>query len=186
MSSYFFKLACGLIIFVAAFAMGTGPAMSEADDPIDTPEEYYFNAEGSPRDSGGVNFDEWTCVQKVSRFTCYESVLAAESAEGFVRAPQCSGMPSPLRLATRQDFGGHNNLIDRIKRWVNLGSKMNNDVSSFSTGEWNSHLAENRNGNGYWFPGDSSRCNVERDMGGTGWNNRVSSIKRYPPGPTEG
>jgi hypothetical protein len=60
--------------------------------------------------------------------------------------------------------------------WQNLPSYMNNDTSAYRMGDHGGHLAEDTNGNGYWYPGQTGYCDAESITDVLpSWDNRISS-----------
>lgn len=61
--------------------------------------------------------------------------------------------------------------------WQNLPSYMNNNTSSYTMGDRPGHMSEYADGNGYWYPGDTSVCAQKSITYGPypHWDNRISS-----------
>lgn len=84
---------------------------------------------------------------------------------------------SCLHLYEHNDFKGrHLTFCDR-GFWQNLGTKygFNDKLSSYKTGVRGVHLSKDVNGNGGWYPGDTSSCTSMSQMN-SGWNDKVSAI----------
>jgi hypothetical protein len=86
---------------------------------------------------------------------------------------------SPLRLFSDGGYGGRElDLYDR-GYWQNLDAwSFANVLSSYRVGGCGVHLAENANGGGLWYPGDTSAGSAEPALtaGSSNWDNRVSSV----------
>jgi hypothetical protein len=94
---------------------------------------------------------------------------AALSASSF----SCS---SSLSLYDYGGYGGRQVSFWDRGYWQNLGDYgFDNSASSYIVGGCYSHLAEYRDGAGWWYPGDTSPYHGEPYMSAS-WNNRVSSI----------
>ena len=89
---------------------------------------------------------------------------------------------SPLQLFENTNF--NLNVSGRVLRfydrniWQNL-SDFNDQMSSYKTGACSANLAENSNGGGLFYPGNTNAFVNSSCMcaGSTGWNDRVSSIR---------
>jgi hypothetical protein len=96
---------------------------------------------------------------------------------------------TPLSVWTDEGYGGTEKDFAAEQVWRNMSDYGINDaISSFIVGACNSHLAEDANGGGLWYPCDTSAGAHHREMdldnnnGGppcagqsTNWNDRVSS-----------
>jgi hypothetical protein len=96
---------------------------------------------------------------------------------------------TPLSVWTDEGYGGTEKDFAAEQIWRNMSDYgIDNQISSFIVGACNSHLAENANGGGLWYPCDTSAGAHHREMdldnnnGGppcaaqsTNWNDRVSS-----------
>lgn len=101
--------------------------------------------------------------------------LGMTTAAPSIALASCS---SPLRLFADSNYGGRE--LDRYDRgyWQNLSTwGFDNVLSSYKVGTCSVHLAENANGGGYWYPGNTNAGHSEPAMtaGSTNWDNRVSS-----------
>lgn len=98
------------------------------------------------------------------------------SGSGTVTAFSAYSCWSSLRLFDYGGYGGRE--LDFWDRgyWQNLGDYgFDDSTSSYIVGGCYSHLAEYRDGAGWWYPGDTSPYHGEPYMY-SNWNNRVSSI----------
>jgi len=96
---------------------------------------------------------------------------------------------SPLSVWTDEAYNGTEKDFAARQIWRNMTDYgINDQISSFIVGQCSSHLAENTNGGGLWYPCDTSAGAHHREMdldnnnGGppcsgqsTNWNDRVSS-----------
>jgi hypothetical protein len=99
-----------------------------------------------------------------------------QPASGTVSAFSAYSCWSSLRLFDYGGYGGRE--LDFWDRgfWQNLGDYgFDNSTSSYIVGGCYSHLAEYRDGAGWWYPGDTSPYHGEPYMYSS-WNDRVSSI----------
>jgi hypothetical protein len=95
---------------------------------------------------------------------------------GAVTAFSAFSCSSPLNLYDDINYGGRQVSFWDRGYWQNLGDYgFDNRVSSFITGGCYVHLAENRDGAGWWFPGDTSPYHGEAFVSWA-WNDRISSI----------
>jgi hypothetical protein len=112
------------------------------------------------------------CFRDRAGLLAREADLDAAAAPASVLA-SCSG---PLRLFADSNYGGRE--LDFYDRgfWQNLSDwSFDNQLSSYKIGPCAAHLAENANGGGSWYPGNTSAGHNEPVMQ-SGWNDRVSSI----------
>jgi hypothetical protein len=100
----------------------------------------------------------------------------ASTGTGAVTAFSAYSCSSSLRLFDYGGYGGRE--LDFWDRgfWQNLGDYgFENATSSYIVGGCYSHLADYRDGAGWWYPGATSPYYGEAYMS-WGWNDRVSSI----------
>jgi hypothetical protein len=112
------------------------------------------------------------CFRDRAGLLAREAELDAAAAPASTLA-SCSG---PLRLFADSNYGGRE--LDFYDRgfWQNLGDwSFDNQLSSYKIGPCAAHLAENANGGGSWYPGNTSAGHNEPVMQ-SGWSDRVSSI----------
>ena len=73
-------------------------------------------------------------------------------------------------------YGGRHLVFYDRGYWQNLTDYgFNDQMSSYIVGACSSHLAENTNGGGYWYPGNTNAGSAVSYVGAA-WNDRVSSI----------
>ncbi len=83
---------------------------------------------------------------------------------------------TPLNLYADAGYGGIHLVFYDRGYWQNLTNYgFNDQMSSFIVGACSSHLAENTNGGGYWYPGNTNAGSAVSYVGAA-WNDRVSSI----------
>ena len=83
---------------------------------------------------------------------------------------------TPLRLFANTGYGGTE--LDMVVNgtWLNLSTwGFDNQLSSYQVGACSTHLAENANGGGSWYPGSTS-AGAQASSMLSGWDNRVSSV----------
>jgi hypothetical protein len=115
------------------------------------------------------------CFRASTGLQAREAQLAMTTPAPSIALASCS---SPLRLFADSNYGGRElDLYDR-GYWQNLSTwGFDNVLSSYKVGACSVHLAENANGGGYWYPGNTNAGHSEPAMtaGSTNWDNRVSS-----------
>ena len=83
---------------------------------------------------------------------------------------------TPLRLFANTGYGGTELDIYTRGTWLNLSTwGFDNQLSSYQVGACSTHLAENANGGGSWYPGNTS-AGAQASSMLSGWDNRVSSV----------
>jgi hypothetical protein len=109
------------------------------------------------------------CFRDVATLHARETELASEVSI----LASCS---TPLRLFANTGYGGQELDIYTRGVWQNLSTwGFDNKLSSYKVGACDSYFAENANGGGSWYPGDTSAGAQSSSML-SGWDNRVSSI----------
>lgn len=172
----------------------TAPVFSESADG--------FVYKGAPVSQETISAKALACLavdKGPSR--CYDSTDEMERAEVPVRAAAAAKKRRGIkaRAAYTTAYAGRDCSIRTILtiftgaswtgaaagfsergRWANLGSAINNQGSSFAMGDHSGHLAEDAGGGGYWYPYDTSICafDMNLNLNGSGWNNRISSRYR--------
>lgn len=109
---------------------------------------------------------------------CYRDVatLQARETEFASEASILASCSTPLRLFANTGYGGQELDIYTRGVWQNLSTwGFDNQLSSYKVGACGSHLAENANGGGSWYPGNTGAGAQSSSML-SGWDNRVSSV----------
>jgi hypothetical protein len=101
------------------------------------------------------------------------STPAAVTSAAVIPLVSCG---TPLNLYADAGYRGrHLTFYDR-GYWQNLTDYgFNDQMSAYIVGACSSHLAENTNGGGYWYPGNTGGGSAVTYVGAA-WNDRVSSI----------
>lgn len=109
------------------------------------------------------------CFRDVATLHARETELAADVSI----LASCS---TPLRLFANTGYGGQELDIYTRGVWQNLSTwGFDNQLSSYKVGACGAHLAENANGGGSWYPGNTGAGAQSASML-SGWDNRVSSV----------
>lgn len=102
--------------------------------------------------------------------------LHAREAQLAGSSAMLAACSSPLRLYADIYYGGRELALYDRGYWQNLSTwSFDNQLSSYKVGACGVRLAENANGGGAWYPGNTSAGAWEPFML-SGWDNRVSSI----------
>jgi hypothetical protein len=160
------------------------------DASFDSPNRYSYQGEVI----SGANYraldeqQDLACNQTQEMLNCEDSLAdlkglqpVPEGVSGKVKARRggsCAFGYDDLYVYKQDDFGGDVAVLHFTGDWYNLGNGLNNETSSFITGNKTAHLSEEADGVGNWFPEDTSQCVFRANLFGTGWNNRISSRKR--------
>jgi hypothetical protein len=171
-----------------AIAMGDPAASAPA---FDAPEAY-VDENGREISYQQVKAQALACVEGAKVNRCYTDALEAEQVASRHRtgsqsawAPSkryaCYGSYTKLWVWREASFLGDSSSLgnNHLYAWYNLGSGLNNQTTSFATGDYNAHLSDYADGGGYWFPGTTTSDECRQSLVGTGWNNRISSRYRY-------
>lgn len=111
------------------------------------------------------------CFRNRAGLRTRENALAGSPALTTLAA--CS---SPLRLYADIYYGGRELALYDRGYWQNLSTwSFDNQLSSYKVGACGVRLAENSNGGGAWYPGNTTAGAWEPFML-SGWDNRVSSV----------
>ncbi len=109
------------------------------------------------------------CFRDVASLQARESEFAADVSI----LASCS---TPLRLFENTGYGGRELDIYTRGVWQNLSAwSFDNQLSSYKVGACGSYFAENANGGGSWYPGNTS-AGAQASSMLSGWDNRVSSV----------
>jgi hypothetical protein len=109
------------------------------------------------------------CFRDAATLHARETELASD----VTTLASCS---TPLRLFANTGYGGRELDIFTRGVWQNLSTwSFDNQLSSYKVGACGAYLAENANGGGSWYPGNTSAGASAPSML-SGWDNRVSSV----------
>ncbi|WP_424215819.1 hypothetical protein ACN20G_27080 (plasmid) [Streptomyces sp. BI20] len=116
-------------------------------------------------------------VAECFRTAAAQEARAQELRETSTARQALAACSTPLDLYGDGGRQGRNLKFYDRGYWQNLSAyNFDNQMSSYWTGACTAHLAENANGGGYWYPGNTGPNHIE-DVLRSGWNDRVSSIK---------
>lgn len=196
------SIKCTSLILTIAITCGCGS--NEEDDTIELAgyQDEIVNADDTAPESNVIAFfegeqlrlaDGWkdaqSCVVWQGVTECFRSDTNADVVIADIEAEIITPASKPndrankacnrscLHLYEHNDFKGrHLTFCDR-GYWQNLGTKygFNDKLSSYKTGVRGAHLSKDVNGNGGWYPGDTSSCTSISQMN-SGWNDKVSAI----------
>ena len=183
MMSMFKTIPAILIVSIVA-VQGCDPETESS------PEEIIANFEGEELRLAEGWKDAKSCVVWQGATECFRDDTDADALIREIEAdapPNTLAAPSagPEYACSRQCLhlyqdngfeGRHLTFCDR-GYWQNLGKyDFNDKLSSYKTGVNGVHLSYHANGDGYWYPGDTSAC-VSSSQMKSGWNDEVSAIK---------
>jgi hypothetical protein len=128
------------------------------------------------------------CMETRTKFVCRDSVSEFDSSpiEAASRkkggASASAGCPTnALWLYRDKQYEGDSVGLNYFGSWWDIGSNMNNQASSYRTGEGSAHLSDFAGGAGYWYPGNTGYCAYQSNIAQVypDWNDRISSRYRY-------
>lgn len=159
-------------------------APAQAASPAPDATARYARFEGRTVDLSGDWGDAKVCMvwQTRGAVECFRTAAQQEAREKQLRATASTqqvkaACSTPLDLYQYTGKGGRDLKFYDRGYWQNLSAySFDNSTSSYWTGACTAHLAENANGGGYWYPGNTGP-NHQEDSMRSGWDNRVSSIK---------
>ena len=176
-------VAAGTLAASALLAAPAGAAGAPAAGAADATARY-ASFEGRTLDLSGDWGAAKVCMVWKGRGAaeCFRTEAQQEARAQQLRSTSSSqqllaACSTPLDLYQYTNRGGRNLKFYDRGYWQNLSAySFDNATSSYWTGACTAHLAENANGGGYWYPGDTGPNHIENSMR-SGWDNRVSSIK---------
>jgi hypothetical protein len=173
------KLGPAVLATLAVMLLSTSAGFAETPSPPATSSESVALFEGQQIDLSQSWGEAQACfVAAVGDVECFRDradLYARESQLETTDSPlvTCS---SPLRLFADTSYSGRE--LDFYDRgyWQNLSTwSFDNQLSSYKVGACGVYLAENANGGGSLYPGNTNAGHDEPSMV-SGWNDRVSSI----------
>lgn len=195
------KLMAALVCICVAFAFGTGSAlgdqpssMSEArseGDPaavaptFKTPAIFIYGGEEISEDEAlGMGL---ACMQNPGSYVCKDSAgefdeAASSSARRGVRASASAACGvTALWLYQHKQYGGVELGLGWFGGWYDLPAVLNNEATSYRTGEGRAHLSDFSGGGGYWYPGPTGVCDYHSNVSQPYplWNDRITSRYRF-------
>jgi hypothetical protein len=186
---------CAFAVAGAGGASADPGSMSEAeaaDDPaasaptVDTPSVFMYD--GNQISESQVQESELACLQGKTQFTCkdsqdefdVESESFAARRGGKATASDACGVVA-IWLYQNIQYGGNSVGNVNFGAWFDVPPIMNNETTSYRTGEASAHMSDFSGGGGYWYPGDTSFCAFHSNINQVypGWDNRISSRYRF-------
>lgn len=166
-------LAVALMVVAASSALAGSSATSE-------PRPGLALFEGNVIDLARGWGEARACVVfEVDRLAeCFRgaATLHAREAELEANVSILASCSTPLRLFANTGYGGRELDIYTRGVWQNLSTwSFDNQLSSYKVGACGSYFAENANGGGSWYPGNTS-AGAQAPSMLSGWDNRVSSV----------
>ena len=187
---------CALLLVAAAGAGAAEPeSMSEARAMGDKAASAPTNAAPDVIIYKGEQINEatWTelglaCMQTRTKLVCKDtpsefsggsSATASRSKGGASASAGCA--TNALWLYRHKQYEGDSVGLNYFGQWWDISSNMNNQASSYRTGEGYAHLSDFAGGTGYWYPGDTGYCAYHSNIAQVfpDWNDRISSRYRY-------
>jgi hypothetical protein len=115
-----------------------------------------------------------TCFRSTQAAAAFRTATSPSADQSEVAVPLLCANPLVL-WADGQGSGRQLQFCD-TGYWQNLSDySFDNQMSPFSTGNSNTHMAENAGGGGAWYPGNTERMCYTGYLV-SGWNDRVSSV----------
>jgi len=118
------------------------------------------------------------CAAFADTTTCFrtEAAMRRWLAETRPTTELLSSCSSSVDLYEHGGFGGAVLGLYAQGAWINLATYGFNDkTSSYAVGGCDSYFAEHTDGNGNWYPGNTSAWASSGVMA-SGWNDRISSV----------
>ncbi|MDX6437916.1 MAG: hypothetical protein QOF45_499 [Gaiellaceae bacterium] len=170
-----------LVPAYVTLALVLAPASARADEgsagPIATFEGTQINLSQGWGDAQAclVANGAVECFRDRSKLLAREHVLSTQprTARISTASTSCS---SPLRLYEEPSYAGRE--LDFYDRgyWQNLSTwGFSNQLSSYKVGACGVYLADDADGGGSWYPGNTNAGHVQPSML-SGWNDRIGSI----------
>lgn len=125
-----------------------------------------------------------SCLQTATQFTCKDSAeevenLGGEGEEGGQARLACGVFN--LMLYRHKQYEGTAIALAYFNEWWDISGDMNNETTSYRTGEASAHLSDFSGGGGYWYPGATGVCDYHSNISQPypQWNDRISSRYRF-------
>jgi hypothetical protein len=140
-----------------------------------------------------ISEDTWTelglaCMETRTKYVCKDSVSEFAGAPAATASRKKNGASASAVCATNalwlyrhKQYEGDAVGLNYFVEWWDIGANMNNQTSSYRTGNGYAHLSDFSNGGGFWYPGDTSFCAYHSNIAQVfpEWNDRISSRYRY-------
>ena len=131
---------------------------------------------------------ELACMQTRTKLVCKdspsefndESAATASHRKGSASASAVCNT-NALWLYRHKQYEGTSIGLSYFAEWWDISSDMNNQASSYRTGNGYAHLADFAGGAGPWYPGNTTFCAYHSNIAQVfpEWNDRISSRYRY-------
>lgn len=147
-----------------------------------------FTYEGERITEEQADNEDLACLQTAKFFICANEMPEPTGVAARPRSPKasasaaCPGGAVVLQTYQHLQYQGLATGLAALKQWVDEPPAMNDQTTSFRMGEHAGHLSEHTNGNGFWYPGDTSVCAYRSNIVqfDPGWNDRITSRYRVP------
>jgi hypothetical protein len=175
------KLGSAVLAALAVSLLSTTAGLARTMSPPATSSNSVALFEGGQIDLSQGWGDAQACLvdHAAGDIECFRNradLYARESQFETNAASPAITCSTPLRLFADASYGGRE--LDFYDRgyWQNLSTwSFDNQLSSYKVGACGVYLAENDNGGGSLYPGNTSAGHNEPSML-SGWNDRASSI----------
>lgn len=131
---------------------------------------------------------ELACMQTRTKLVCKDSPSEFEGGAATTASRKRGGASASALCATNalwlyrhKQYEGTAIGLNYFAEWWDISSDMNNQTTSYRTGNGYAHLADFAQGGGYWYPGDTTFCAYHSNIAQVfpEWNDRISSRYRY-------
>jgi hypothetical protein len=147
-----------------------------------------FTYEGERISEAQADEEDLACLQTAESFICADEMPEPAAVAEKSMSPKatasaaCPGGAVVLQTYQHLQYTGLETGLATVKQWVDQPPSMNNETTSFRMGERAGHLSDFTNGNGFWYPGDTSVCAYRSNIVqfDPGWNDRITSRYRIP------
>ena len=126
-----------------------------------------------------------SCLQSATQFTCKDTAeevenLGEEAESRAARSSLACGVYN-LMLYRHKQYEGTAIALAYFNSWYDVPGDMNNETTSYRTGEASAHLSDFSGGGGWWYPGATGVCDYHSNISQPypEWNDRISSRYRF-------
>jgi hypothetical protein len=119
---------------------------------------------------------KWVCKDSVKEF---KDVAATATRRKGATASACD--TNALWLWRHKQYEGESAGLNYFYAWWDMPTNLNNDATSYRTGEGAAHLSDFGGGGGFWYPGNTGYCSFHSNISQPypEWNDRISSRYRF-------
>ena len=125
-----------------------------------------------------------SCLQTATQFLCKDTAeevenLGENGEEGGQARLACGVFN--LMLYRHNQYEGTAIALAYFNSWWDISGDMNNETTSYRTGEASAHLSDYSGGGGWWYPGATGVCDYHSNISQPypQWNDRISSRYRF-------